>query len=171
MSTHDVLSKWQHFADLRTPKVAAVAGYALGGGYELAKMCDVIYAAENTKFGQPEFNLGLIPGMGGSQRLTKLVGRAKAMDMILRGRFLNAVEAERAGLVARVIENNQLLEESWAAVGKGKSAVIASCEAIDRAENSSLREGMLFARRTYHSLWATNDAIEGMQAFLEKRDP
>jgi len=175
MAAEDVLGQWEHFAKLRTPKIAAVSGYALGGGCELAMMCDIIYASTNAKFGQPEIKLGLIPGMGGTQRLTKLVGRAKAMDMILTGRFLDADEAEKAGLVSRVIEPEQLLEQSWRAAHNianfGKTATVAACEAVNRAEHSGLSEGMLFERRTYHSLWATTDAIEGMNAFLEKREP
>ena len=175
MLHEDFLAGWEQLAAFRTPKIAAVAGYALGGGCELAMMCDLIYAAENAKFGQPEIKLGVIPGMGGSQRLTKLIGKAKAMDLILTGRMMDATEAEQAGLVARVIPNTQLLEETIAAAqtiaGYGKTAVMAAREAVDRAMELSLREGMLFERRTYHALWATADQTEGMQAFLEKREP
>ena len=154
---------------------AAVSGYALGGGCELAMMCDMIFAAENAKFGQPEIKLGLIPGMGGSQRLTKLVGRAKAMDMILTGRMMGADEAERAGLVARVVSAETLIPETLEIADKiagyGKTAAMFACEAVNRAEELSLREGILYERRTYYALWSTEDAQEGMQAFLEKRAP
>jgi enoyl-CoA hydratase len=138
-------------------------------------MCDVIYASDTAKFGQPEIKLGLIPGMGGSQRLTRLVGKAKAMDMILTGRMMGAEEAERAGLVARVFSAEMLLPETLAIAetiaGYSKIAAIAGREAVERAQESSLREGLLFERRTYHALWATQDANEGMQAFIEKREP
>lgn len=169
------LAQWEQFAALRTPKIAAVSGYALGGGCELAMMCDMIYAADNARFGQPEIKLGLIPGMGGSQRLTKLVGKAKAMDMILTGRMLDAQEAEQAGLVARVIPADDLLAETLAAAqeiaGFGKTAVMVAREAVNRALEVGLHEGIQFERRTYHALWATNDAQEGMSAFIEKREP
>jgi enoyl-CoA hydratase len=175
MFWEDFLSGWDAFTALRTPKIAAVAGYALGGGCELAMMCDMIYAAESAKFGQPEIKLGLIPGMGGTQRLARLVGKSKAMDLILTGRMMDAEEAERAGLVARVVPDEALLEEALAAASTiaafSKRATIAAREAVDRALESSLREGLLFERRTYHALWATKDAQEGMRAFLEKRDP
>lgn len=171
----DFFAPWDRFAALRTPKIAAVNGYALGGGCELAMMCDMIFAADSAKFGQPEIKLGLIPGMGGSQRLTKLVGKAKAMDLILTGRMMGAEEAERAGLVARVIPAERLLAETLSAAetiaGYGKTAVMAGREAVERALESSLREGILFERRTYYALWATADAQEGMAAFLEKREP
>ncbi len=163
------------FTALRTPKIAAVSGYALGGGCELAMMCDMIFAADTAKFGQPEIKLGLIPGMGGSQRLTKLVGKAKAMDMILTGRMMDAEEAERAGLVARVIPAAQLMEETLAVAetiaSYSKTTAIAAREAVERALEGSLREGILFERRTYYALWATQDAQEGMRAFVEKREP
>jgi enoyl-CoA hydratase len=175
MFREDFLSGWEAFAALRTPKIAAVSGYALGGGCELAMMCDMIFASETAQFGQPEIKLGLIPGMGGSQRLTKLVGKAKAMDLILTGRMMGAEEAERAGLVARVIPNERLMEETMAAAqaiaAYSKRAAIAAREAVDRALELSLREGILFERRTYHALWATQDAREGMRAFIEKREP
>ena len=175
MFHEDFLSGWAGFAELRTPKIAAVAGYALGGGCELAMMCDMIFAADTAKFGQPEIKLGLIPGMGGSQRLTKLVGKAKAMDMILTGRMMDAEEAERAGLVARVIPADQLMEETLAAAetiaGYGKTAAMVARDAVNQAEETGLSDGILFERRTYHALWATEDAQEGMQAFLEKREP
>jgi enoyl-CoA hydratase len=175
MYREDFLSDWEAFSALRTPKIAAVSGYALGGGCELAMMCDMIFASETARFGQPEIKLGLIPGMGGSQRLTKLVGKAKAMDLILTGRMMGAEEAERAGLVARVIPHDKLMEETLAAAeaiaAYSKRAAIAAREAVDRAQELSLHEGLLFERRTYHALWATQDAKEGMRAFLEKRQP
>jgi enoyl-CoA hydratase len=175
MFHEDFFAGWDAFAALRTPKIAAVSGYALGGGCELAMMCDMIFAADTAKFGQPEIKLGLIPGMGGSQRLTKLVGKAKAMDMILTGRMMDAEEAERAGLVARVIPAEKLMEETLAAAeqiaGYGKTAAIVGREAVERALELGLREGILFERRTYYALWATEDAREGMQAFIEKREP
>lgn len=175
MVYEDFFAGWEAFTALRTPKIAAVAGYALGGGCELAMMCDLIYAADNAQFGQPEIKLGVIPGMGGSQRLTKLVGKAKAMDMILTGRTMDADEAERSGLVARVIPVDQLMEETLAAAhtiaGYGKPAVMAAREAVDRALELSLREGILYERRTFHALFATQDQQEGMQAFVGKRAP
>ena len=174
MFHEDFFAPWDRFAAFRTPKIAAVSGYALGGGCELAMMCDLIYAADTAKFGQPEIKLGLIPGMGGSQRLTRLVGKAKAMDMILTGRMMGAEEAERAGLVARVIPAAQLMEETRAAAeaiaGYSKTTAIAAREAVERALEGSLREGILFERRTYYALWATEDAREGMRAFVEKRE-
>jgi enoyl-CoA hydratase len=174
MAAIDKLGGWESFAALRTPKIAAVSGFALGGGCELAMMCDIIYASESAKFGQPEIKLGLIPGMGGSQRLGRLIGRAKAMEMILTGRFMGATEAEQSGLVAKVFSDEHLLEESWNTaklIAKyGKAAAVAAREAVNRADQIGLNEGLLFERRTYHSLWATEDAKEGMNAFLQKRD-
>ena len=171
----DYFACWERFTSLRTPKIAAVRGYALGGGCELAMMCDMIYASESAKFGQPEIKLGVIPGMGGSQRLTKLIGRAKAMDMILTGRMINAEEAERSGLVARVYSDSQLLPETIKAAKSianyGRVAVQAAREVVNRAEEVSLHEGLLFERRTYHALFATYDRIVGMQAFLNKEEP
>jgi enoyl-CoA hydratase len=175
MFHEDFLAGWEGFTALRTPKIAAVSGYALGGGCELAMMCDMIFAADTAKFGQPEIKLGLIPGMGGSQRLTKLVGKAKAMDMILTGRMMGAEEAERAGLVARVIPADQLMAEALAAAETiaafGKTAVMVAREAVNQALEVGLHEGLLFERRGYHALWATEDAKEGMCAFIEKRVP
>lgn len=175
MFHEDFLSGWEAFAKIRTPKVAAVSGYALGGGCELAMMCDVIYASETAKFGQPEIKLGLIPGMGGSQRLTKLVGKAKAMDMILTGRMMGAEEAERAGLVARVFPAESFTAEVQAAAemiaGYGKTAVLVARETVNQALEMGLQEGLLYERRNYHALWATHDAQEGMRAFIEKREP
>ncbi|UWQ95665.1 enoyl-CoA hydratase [Rhodobacteraceae bacterium M385] len=160
---------------IRKPIIAAVAGYALGGGCELAMACDFIIAAENAKFGQPEINLGVIAGMGGTQRLTKLVGKSKAMDMHLTGRFMAAEEAERSGLVSRVVPVKKLVEEAMAAAAKiaEKSAIatMAAKEAVNRAEEVSLSEGLLFERRVFHSLFATDDQTEGMNAFVEKREP
>jgi len=175
MFQEDFFAAWEGFTTLRTPKIAAVAGYALGGGCELAMMCDLIFAAESAKFGQPEIKLGLIPGMGGSQRLTRLIGKAKAMDLILTGRTMDAVEAERVGLVARVIPDDQLMTETLTAAktiaSYGKTATMVAREAVDRAQELSLHEGIRFERRSYHALWSTADAQEGMQAFIEKREP
>jgi enoyl-CoA hydratase len=175
MFHEDFFAGWDAFTALRTPKIAAVSGYALGGGCELAMMCDLIFAADTATFGQPEIKLGLIPGMGGSQRLTRLVGKAKAMDLILTGRMMAAEEAERAGLVARVIPAERLLDEALEAAraiaGYGKTAVMVAREAVERAAEHGMREGLLFERRTYYALWATEDAKEGMRAFLEKRPP
>ncbi|MDO1585380.1 enoyl-CoA hydratase [Rhizobium oryzicola] len=173
MYSEDFFAAWDRFAAFRTPKIAAVSGYALGGGCELAMMCDMIFAADNAMFGQPEIKLGVIPGMGGSQRLTRLVGKSKAMDMVLTGRMMDAVEAERCGLVARVIPADQLMDEVLKAAqtiaGYSKIATTAAREAVDRALETSLREGLLFERRLFHSLFATADQKEGMKAFVEKR--
>lgn len=159
----------------RKPIIAAVSGYALGGGCELAMMCDFIIAADTAKFGQPEINLGVIAGIGGTQRLTKFVGKSKAMDMHLTGRFMDAEEAERSGLVSRVVPAKKLMEEANAAAQKiaEKSAltVKAAKEAVNRAYEMPLREGLLFERRLFHGLFATEDQKEGMKAFLEKREP
>lgn len=175
MFHEDFFAGWEEFHRLRTPKIAAVSGFALGGGCELAMMCDIIYASRSAKFGQPEIKLGVIPGMGGSQRLTRLVGRAKAMDMILTGRMMDAEEAERSGLVARVFDNDQLVDEAMKAAktiaSYGKAATIVAREAVDRADEVSLREGLLFERRVFHALFATEDQKEGMAAFVEKRPP
>ncbi|MEK1931529.1 MAG: enoyl-CoA hydratase [Pararhizobium sp.] len=175
MFGEDFFAAWDRFASFRTPKIAAVSGYALGGGCELAMMCDIIFAADTAMFGQPEIKLGVMPGMGGSQRLTKLVGKSKAMDMILTGRMMDATEAERCGLVARVIPADKLMDETLAAArtiaGYGKAATMAAREAVDRALEGGLREGLLFERRLFHSLFATVDQKEGMAAFIEKRDP
>jgi enoyl-CoA hydratase len=158
---------------VRKPIIAAVAGYALGGGCELAMMCDFIIAADTAKFGQPEINLGVVAGMGGTQRLTRAVGKAKSMDMHLTGRFMDAAEAERSGLVSRVVPAKSLIEEAMKAAGKiaAKSAltVLAVKEAVNRAQETSLREGLLFERRLFHALFATEDQKEGMAAFVEKR--
>ena len=159
----------------RKPIIAAVAGYALGGGCELAMMADFIIAADSAKFGQPEINLGVIAGIGGTQRLTHFVGKSKAMEMHLTGRFMDAEEAERAGLVSRVVPAKKLMDEAMAAAEKiaEKSAlsVKAAKEAVNRAYEMPLREGLLFERRLFHGLFATEDQQEGMKAFLEKREP
>ena len=160
---------------IRKPVIAAVAGYALGGGCELAMMCDTIICADTAKFGQPEINLGIIAGMGGTQRLTRAVGKAKAMDMHLTGRMMDAAEAERAGLVARVVPADKLLSEARAMAAriaaKGQIAAMAAKEAVNRAYESTLAEGLLFERRLFQSLFATTDQKEGMAAFLAKREP
>ena len=157
----------------RKPIIAAVAGYALGGGCELAMMCDFIIAADTAKFGQPEINLGVMPGLGGTQRLTRFVGKSKAMDMNLTGRFMDAEEAERAGLVSRVVPAKQLMEEARNAAEKiaEKSMIstIAVKEAVNRAYETTLSEGLLYERRLFHALFATEDQKEGMAAFSEKR--
>ena len=161
-------------AAIRKPIIAAVAGYALGGGCELAMMCDFIIAADTAKFGQPEINLGVIAGMGGSQRLTRFVGKSKAMDMNLTGRFMNAEEAERSGLVSRVVPAKKLMEEATGAAQKiaEKSLLtaMAAKEAVNRSYELPLSEGMLFERRVFHSMFATEDQKEGMAAFLETRE-
>ena len=157
----------------RKPIIAAVSGYALGGGCELAMMCDFIICSDTAKFGQPEINLGVIAGIGGSQRLTRFVGKSKSMEMHLTGRFMDAEEAERSGLVARIFENDNLLSESLKVAteiaGFGRMAAMAAIEAVDRAEQTSLSEGILFERRLFHSLFATADQKEGMAAFMAKR--
>ncbi|WP_329311304.1 enoyl-CoA hydratase [Streptomyces sp. NBC_01262] len=173
MYAEDYFAGWDAFAALRTPKIAAVAGYALGGGCELAMLCDFVIAADTARFGQPEIKLGVIPGIGGTQRLTRLVGKAKAMDLILTGRLMDAAEAERSGLVARVVPAARLADEAAttaaAIASHGKPAAMAAREAVDRALEMGLREGVLFERRLFHSLFATEDQKEGMRAFLEKR--
>jgi enoyl-CoA hydratase len=173
MFTEDYFAGWDAFAALRTPKIAAVAGYALGGGCELAMMCDFVIAADTAKFGQPEIKLGVIPGIGGTQRLTRLVGKAKAMDLILTGRMMGAEEAERAGLVARVVPADQLLAEAMDTAATiasySKPTTMVAREAVERALEVGLSEGVLFERRTFHALFATADQKEGMAAFLAKR--
>ncbi|WP_420004746.1 enoyl-CoA hydratase [Arenibacterium sp. LLYu02] len=159
---------------IRKPIIAAVAGYALGGGCEVAMMCDFIIAAETAKFGQPEINLGVVAGMGGTQRLTRFVGKSKSMDMNLTGRFMTAEEAERAGLVSRVVPAKKLIEEAMGAAQKiAEKSILTSMaakEAVNRAYELPLSEGMLFERRVFHSMFATEDQKEGMAAFLEKRE-
>jgi len=158
---------------IRKPIIAAVAGYALGGGCELAMACDFIIAADTAKFGQPEINLGVIAGMGGTQRLTRFVGKSKAMDMNLTGRFMNAEEAERSGLVSRIVPAKKLIEEAMGAAQKiaekSMLTTIAAKESVNRSYEVTLSEGILFERRVFHSLFATEDQKEGMAAFLEKR--
>jgi enoyl-CoA hydratase len=159
----------------RKPIIAAVAGYALGGGCELAMICDFIIAADTAKFGQPEINLGVVAGIGGTQRLTRAVGKAKSMEMHLTGRFMDAAEAERAGLVSRVVPAKKLMEEALAAAQKisekSTLTVMAVKEAVNRSQETTLREGLLFERRVFHALFASEDQKEGMAAFLEKREP
>src|SRR3974377_1117028 len=166
---------WDRAARARKPIVAAVAGFALGGGCELAMHCDVVIAADNAKFGQPEIKLGVIPGIGGTQRLTRAVGKAKAMDLILTGRMMDAAEAERSGLVARVVPQAELMNETMKAAETIASmslpSVLAAKEAVNRAFETPLAEGVLFERRGFHSLFATEDQKEGMRAFVEKRKP
>lgn len=159
----------------RKPIIAAVAGYALGGGCELAMMCDFILAADTAKFGQPEINLGVVAGIGGTQRLTRFVGKSKAMEMNLTGRFMDAEEAERSGLVSRVVPAKKLMEEAQAAAQKiAEKSMLTTMvvkESVNRSYETTLREGVLFERRMFHALFATEDQKEGMSAFLEKREP
>jgi enoyl-CoA hydratase len=166
---------WDRAARARKPVVAAVAGFALGGGCELAMHCDVVIAADNAKFGQPEIKLGVIPGIGGTQRLTRAVGKAKAMDLILTGRMMDAAEAERSGLVARVVSSANLMDEAMKVAetiaGMSLPSVLAAKEAVNRAFETPLAEGVLFERRVFHSLFATEDQKEGMRAFVKKRKP
>lgn len=166
---------WEDFTRLRIPTIAAVSGFALGGGCELAMMCDLIIAGDNAKFGQPEINLGVIPGMGGSQRLTRAVGKAKAMDMILTGRFIGAEEADRLGLVSRVVPADDVVAEALKAAdviaAKSLPVAMAAKEAVNAAFESGLAQGVVFERRLFHSLFATEDQKEGMAAFTEKRHP
>jgi len=166
---------WDRAAKARKPIVAAVAGFALGGGCELAMQCDLIIAADSAKFGQPEIKLGVIPGIGGTQRLTRAVGKAKAMDLILTGRMMDAAEAEKSGLVARVVPAANLMEEAMKVADTiatmSLPSVLAAKEAVNRAFEGWLSEGVLFERRVFHSLFATDDQKEGMKAFIEKRKP
>jgi enoyl-CoA hydratase len=170
-----ITSGWERITTCRKPVIAAVSGYALGGGCELAMMCDTIVAAESAKFGQPEITLGVIPGAGGTQRLTRFVGKAKAMDMVLTGRMMDAAEAERSGLVSRVVPADKLLDEALAVAGRiaelSRPAVMIAKEAVNRAYETTLAEGVRFERRVFHSLFATADQKEGMAAFIEKRKP
>jgi len=168
-------SDWDRAARARKPIVAAVAGFALGGGCELAMHCDIVIAADNAKFGQPEIKLGVIPGIGGTQRLTRAVGKAKAMDMILTGRMMDAAEAEKSGLVARVVPAANLMDEAMkladTIANMSLPSVLAGKEAVNRAFETGLSEGVVFERRIFHSLFATEDQKEGMKAFVEKRAP
>ena len=172
----DFITKgWERLAQTRKPVIAAVAGYALGGGCEIAMMCDMIIAADTAKFGQPEITLGTIPGSGGTQRLARFVGKAKAMDLCLTGRMMDADEAERAGLVARVVPAAELLDEALKAAAKIASlslpAVMMAKEAVNRAYETTLAEGIRFERRMFHASFAMEDRKEGMAAFVEKRKP
>jgi len=170
-----VTRNWERMKSVRKPVIAAVAGYALGGGCELAMMCDIVFAAEGAKFGQPEIKLGIIPGAGGTQRLPRAVGKAKAMDLVLTGRMMDAAEAERAGLVSRVVPADKLIEEALAAAAQiaefSLPSVMMAKESVNRAFESPLAEGMLFERRLFHALFATEDQKEGMAAFVERRKP
>jgi enoyl-CoA hydratase len=169
----DFAANWDRVARMRKPVIAAVAGFALGGGCELAMMCDMIIAADNAKFGQPEIKLGVIPGIGGTQRLTRAVGKAKAMDLNLTGRMMDAAEAERAGLVARVVPAASLMDEAMKCAetiaGMSLVALMVAKESVNRAFETTLAEGIRFERRTFHALFATHDQKEGMAAFVEKR--
>ena len=175
MYASDWFAHWDRFTAVRLPVIAAVSGYALGGGCELAMMCDVLIAGKGAKFGQPEINLGVIPGMGGSQRLTRAVGKAKAMDMILTGRMIDAEEAERAGLVSRLVEDNAVvdtaLEVAQSIAAKSRPVAMIAKEAVNAAFETTLDQGLLFERRTFHALFATHDQKEGMDAFAKKRTP
>ncbi|MEK9832061.1 MAG: enoyl-CoA hydratase [Alphaproteobacteria bacterium] len=166
---------WERVTKCRKPVIAAVAGYALGGGCELAMMCDFIIAADNAKFGQPEITIGTIPGAGGTQRLTRFVGKSKAMEMVLTGRMMDAQEAERAGLVSRVVPLDSLMDEAMKAAdtisGLSRPVVMMAKESVDRAYETTLAEGVRFERRLFHSTFATADQKEGMAAFVEKRQP
>jgi enoyl-CoA hydratase len=166
---------WEHIRRIRKPVIAAVAGYALGGGNELAMMCDIVIAAENARFGQPEINLGVMPGAGGTQRLPRAVGKAKAMDLCLTARTMDAQEAERSGLVSRVVPLDKLMEEALGVAekiaGYSQPVVMMIKESINRAYETTLSEGVLFERRVFHSQFALDDQKEGMAAFLEKRKP
>ncbi|PWJ80940.1 short chain enoyl-CoA hydratase [Pseudaminobacter salicylatoxidans] len=173
MYLEDFFSGWETFARTRKPIIAAVAGYALGGGCELAMMCDFIIAADTARFGQPEITLGVMPGMGGSQRLTRFVGKSKAMDMCLTGRMMDAAEAERSGLVSRVVPATELVEEALKSAAKiadfSLPAVMMVKEAVDRSYETTLAEGLRFERRLFHSTFALEDQKEGMAAFSQKR--
>ncbi|OGA30500.1 MAG: enoyl-CoA hydratase [Betaproteobacteria bacterium RIFCSPLOWO2_02_FULL_68_150] len=166
---------WEHIRRVRKPVIAAVAGYALGGGCELAMMCDIVIAAESAKFGQPEINLGTFPGAGGTQRLPRAIGKAKAMDLILTARMMDAAEAERAGLVSRVVPADKLMDEAMAVAAKiaGYSLPVAimAKEAVNRAYETTLAEGVHFERRMFHATFALADQKEGMAAFVDKRKP
>ena len=166
---------WEHVRNVRKPVIAAVAGYALGGGCELAMMCDIVIAAEGAKFGQPEINLGTFPGAGGTQRLPRAIGKAKAMDLILTARLMDAGEAERAGLVSRIVPADKVLEEALAVAAQIASfstpVVMMAKEAVNRAYETTLSEGVRFERRLFHATFALADRKEGMAAFVEKRKP
>jgi len=171
----DFVSSWERITRVRKPVIAAVAGFALGGGSELAMMCDFILAADTAKFGQPEIKLGIVPGAGGTQRLTHLVGKSKAMEMCLTGRLMDATEAERAGLVSRVVPAQELIPEAikvaQAIAAMSLPAVMMAKECVNRAYETTLSEGIRFERRVFYATFATPDQQEGMQAFVEKRPP
>jgi enoyl-CoA hydratase len=171
----DIFAGWEAMGAIRKPIIAAVSGYALGGGCELAMMCDFIIAAENAQFGQPEITLGIIPGIGGTQRLARAVGKAKAMEMCLTGRRIDAAEAERIGLVARVVPTERLIDEAMKSArtiaSMPRAATLLAKECVNRAQESSLSDGVRFERRAFHALFATQDQKEGMAAFVEKRKP
>ena len=171
----EFISRWERIAQCRKPVIAAVAGVALGGGCEIAMMCDFILAADTAKFGQPEIRIGTIPGAGGSQRLTRFVGKSKAMEMILTGRLMDAEEAERAGLVSRVVPADKLIDEALEAATTiaefSRPSVMMAKEAINRAYETTLAEGARFERRLFYLTFATEDRAEGMAAFVEKRKP
>jgi enoyl-CoA hydratase len=166
---------WETLRSIRKPIIAAVSGFALGGGCEVAMMCDIIIAADNARFGQPEIKLGIIPGAGGTQRLPRAIGKAKAMDLALTGRMMDAQEAERAGLVSRVVPLDKLMDEALGAAliicDYSQIAVMSAKESINRAFESSLSDGVMFERRMFHALFATEDQKEGMDAFVNKRKP
>ncbi len=170
-----ISSNWETIRSIRKPVIAAVSGFALGGGCELAMMCDFIMAAENAKFGQPEIKLGIIPGAGGTQRLPRAIGKSKAMDLVLTGRMMDANEAERSGLVSRVVPTEKLMEETLGVAllicGLGQLAVMAAKESVNRAFESGLSDGVMFERRLFQAMFATEDQKEGMDAFLNKRAP
>jgi len=170
-----ITANWEEATRVRKPIIAAIAGHALGGGCELAMMCDIMVCADNAKFGQPEIRLGVMPGAGGTQRLARFIGKSKAMDMILTGRMMDAAEAERSGLVSRVFPLADLKKEALAMAktiaGFSRPSVLAAKEAVNRAYETSLAEGVKFERRTFHALFATEDQKEGMAAFAEKRPP
>ncbi len=171
----DFLSRWDAIARARKPLIAAVSGYCLGGGCEVAMMCDFIIASESARFGQPEIRLGIIPGAGGTQRLTRAVGKARAMDLILTGRMMDAAEALASGLVARVVPDESLMDEAMSAArmiaGHGRTAVLAAREAVNMAFEVPLQEGLRSERRMFYALFATADQKEGMEAFVQKRKP
>ncbi len=173
--TDYITKNWETIRSIRKPVIAAVSGFALGGGCELAMMCDFIIAADNARFGQPEIKLGIIPGAGGTQRLPRAVGKAKAMDLALTARMMDAAEAERSGLVSRVVPLDKLMEETLAAAlvicSQSQIAVMAAKESVNRAFESSLSDGVMFERRLFHALFATTDQKEGMDAFVGKRAP
>ena len=174
--TEDLVTRnWEAIRSVRKPVIAAVAGFALGGGCELAMMCDIVIAADNAKFGQPEIKLGVIPGAGGTQRLPRAVGKAKAMDLVLTSRMMDAAEAERAGLVSRVVAADKLMEEALAAAQTinrlGGPSMLAAKECVNRAFEGTLADGVMYERRLFHALFGTEDQKEGMDAFLNKRRP